>query len=305
MDAADLSSATMLVTGGNTGIGLETVVALARHGAHVVFTSRNEARGEDALRDVRQRSGSDRVELMALDLGSFASIRSFAGAYLARHDRLDVLVNNAGLAPAGMRWETAEGFEAAFGVNHLGHFLLTELLLDRVVASAPSRVVVVASGAYRAARNGLCFHDLQHRDEFHSFQVYGESKLANIYFARELARRVDGTGVTVNALNPGYVATGLGRRRPDDAPAEPRPNAANATTSKNVFGELPPPMAAEAGARTSVMLATAGELRDVTGQYFSEGRPEKLSAVAADAEAARRLWVESERLVAQHPAPRR
>ena len=173
---------------------------------------------------------------MSLDLASFASIRTFAAQFLERHDRLDVLVNNAGLAPAGNRWETVEGFEAAFGVNHLGHFLLTSLLLERIVASAPARI--------------------------------GESKLANIYFARELARRLEGTGVTVNALNPGYVATELGQIRPQDKasaaqPVQPAPNAA----TKQLVDPLPPPMSPEDGAKTTLLLALAPELAHVSGAY--------------------------------------
>jgi retinol dehydrogenase-13 len=300
MNMDDLAAATMLVTGGNTGIGLETVVGLAQTGAHVVLTTRTMAKGEEALRQIVGRTGSDRVEVMQLDLGSFASIRDFATAFLDRHNRLDVLINNAGLAPAGHRWETAEGFEAAFGVNHLGHFLLTSLLLDHMVASAPARIVVVASGAYAVAPDGMCFDDLQHKGEYPSMHVYGESKLANIYFARELARRVAGTGVTVNALNPGYVATELGKIRAEDkAVATLRPRStANAGTNR-LTANLPPPMSAADGARTTLMLALAPELAATTGEYYSEGRLEVLGCVASDDDAAHRLWRISEELVAQ------
>ena len=296
----DRTAATMLVTGGNTGIGLETVIGLARTGAHVVFTARSADKGRDALRQIESRSGSDRVELMSLDLASFASIRTFAAQFLERHDRLDVLVNNAGLAPAGNRWETVEGFEAAFGVNHLGHFLLTSLLLERIVASAPARIVVVSSGAHAVAPDGLCFDDLQHEHEFHSMRVYGESKLANIYFARELARRLEGTGVTVNALNPGYVATELGQIRPQDKasaaqPVQPAPNAA----TKQLVDPLPPPMSPEDGAKTTLLLALAPELAHVSGAYFSESRQRSLGPIASDDAAARRLWEISEALIAQ------
>ncbi|HEV8296115.1 MAG TPA: SDR family oxidoreductase [Acidimicrobiales bacterium] len=303
MDLSDLRSSTMLVTGGNTGIGLETAVGLAGTGARVVITSRSADRGARALDTIRTRSGSERVDVMPLDLGSFASIRTFAAAFLARYDRLDVLINNAGLAPAGHRRETAEGFEAAFGVNHLGHFLLTRLLLDRIVASAPARIVVVSSGAYRAAPDGICFDDLQHKDDFHSFRVYGESKLANIYFMLELARQLAGTGVSVNALNPGYVATELGKRRPEDGPAPgPRPAEPRTTGAARVLDNLPPPMPAAEGARTSIQLATSPTFEGVTGAYFNEGVREPLDPIARDADAAQRLWLESERLIASYPA---
>jgi NAD(P)-dependent dehydrogenase (short-subunit alcohol dehydrogenase family) len=147
MDTSDLTSATMIVTGGNTGIGLETAVGLAGRGAHVVITARDPQRGAAGVTAIRHRTGSDRVDVLPLDLASFESIRSFVTAFLDRYDRLDVLINNAGLAPDGRRWETAEGFEAAFGVNHLGYALLTRLLIDRLRDRAPSRIVVVSSGA--------------------------------------------------------------------------------------------------------------------------------------------------------------
>jgi len=235
-----------------------------------------------------------------LDLGSFASIREFASSFLDRHDHLDVLVNNAGVTPAGHRWETEEGFEAAFGVNHVGHFLLTSLLLDRIIVSAPARIVVVASGAYAVAPDGLCFDDLQHEGQFPSMHVYGESKLANIYFARELARRLAGTGVTVNALNPGYVATQLGQIRPEDkAQAILRPTIAPNPAAQRLTANLPPPMSPADGARTTLLLALAPEFAVTTGAYYSEGRPAVLSPVASDDAAARRLWQITEELVAQ------
>lgn len=290
----------MIVTGGNSGLGLETAVSLATLGASVVITARHPDRGDRAVSAIRRRAGSERVEVLPLDLASFDSIRSFTRMFLDRYERLDVLVNNAGLAPAGRRWETTDGFEAAFGVNHLGHFLLTRLLLERLKASAPSRVVVVSSGAYRVARTGICFDDLQHEGDFHSLQVYGESKLANIYFTRILAGRLAGTGVTVNALSPGYVATELGRPRPEDLvgavrkPQAPQP-------SDGVFGPLPDPLSPADGARTSVYLATSPEVEGVTGSFYRRTKPVTLDGVASDLAAAQRLWDESERLIAGHP----
>ena len=147
---------------------------------------------------------------MALDLASFASIRAFAADFLGRYDRLDVLLNNAGLV-LQQRSETAEGFESTFGVNHLGHFLLTDLLLDRVRATSPARIINVSSHAHKQARHGLDFDDLQSTRRYRGFAVYSKSKLANIYFTRELARRLAGSGVTVNALHPGFVASRFGR----------------------------------------------------------------------------------------------
>src|SRR6478736_1756054 len=158
--APDLHDQVIVITGGNSGIGKEAAVPLATMGATIVITARDQAKGQAALAEVRQRSGSNRVELMDLDLADFASIRSFASELLARFDRLDVLVNNAG-GIISDRVHTAQGFEMTFGVNHLGHFLLTELLLDRLVQSAPSRIVTVASVAHRFTLGGLAFDDLQ------------------------------------------------------------------------------------------------------------------------------------------------
>ena len=277
---------TVVITGGNAGVGKETAAGLARAGANVVITARDRARGVAALTEVRERSGNDSVELMSLDLASLASIRSFADELLARRDRLDVLVNNAGLVSRN-RTETQDGFETTFGVNHLGHFLLTSLLLDRLRASAPSRVVIVASHAHKQARRGLDFDDLQSERKYAPMAAYAKSKLANIYFARELARRLEGTGVTANSLHPGFVASRFGRdgdggRLGDIVMALARPIA----------------ISPEKGARTSIWLASAPSLAGATGEYFYKCAPSTPSAVARDDEAARRLWAVSEELLA-------
>jgi NAD(P)-dependent dehydrogenase (short-subunit alcohol dehydrogenase family) len=159
MTTSSMDGKTVLITGGNAGLGLETAVALAAMGASVVITSRSAEKGEAARKEIIERTGSAHVEVMALDLASFASIRAFAEAFLASHPRLDVLVNNAGLI-LSERTTTEEGFETTFGVNHLGHFLLTDLLLDRIKASAPARIVNVASEAHKFAIDGLKFDDL-------------------------------------------------------------------------------------------------------------------------------------------------
>jgi NAD(P)-dependent dehydrogenase (short-subunit alcohol dehydrogenase family) len=186
-------------------------------------------------------------------------------------------------------------------VNHVGHFLLTHLLLDRLRTSAPSRIVVVSSGAYRMARGGLCFDDLQHEGEFHSMGVYAESKLANIYFTLVLAQRLAGTGVTVNALNPGYVSTELGQPRSEDVvQAAVKPQPPN-PAGDQMRAKLPLPMSATDGAKTSLLLATSPDVEGVSGVYFSNGALESLSSVGCDLEAAQRLWDESERLIALHP----
>ena len=281
-----MNGETVVITGGNAGVGKETAVGLARAGAKVIITARDRARGVAALEEVRTRSASDTVELMSLDLASFASIRSFAAELLDRHDRLDVLINNAGLVHK-TRTETVEGFETTFGVNHLGHFLLTSLLLDRLRASAPSRIVVVASHAHKQARQGLDFDDLQSEQQYASFKVYAKSKLANIYFARELARRLEGSGVTANSLHPGFVASRFGR----DGDTGWLGNVAM------VLGR-PIAISPEKGARTSIWLASAPSVAEVSGDYFYKCAPSTPTAIAQDDEAARRLWAASEELVA-------
>jgi NAD(P)-dependent dehydrogenase (short-subunit alcohol dehydrogenase family) len=287
----DMAGKVVVITGGNTGIGKEAAVALAGRGARVVITSRNEERGRSARQEIAKRSGNDSVDVMPLDLASFRSIRSFAADALDRFDHLDVLVNNAGLI-LYRRAETQEGFEETFGVNHLGHFLLTDLLLERLRASAPSRVVVVSSGAHKGARRGLNFDDLQAERKYKWAKAYSKSKLANIYFTRELARRLDGTGVTVNALHPGFVRSEFGR----------------GGDLGGIYGwgikyvASPFAISPEKGARTTIYLASSPDVESVSGGYFYKSKPATPSAVAQDDEAASRLWDASEKLVASVPA---
>jgi NAD(P)-dependent dehydrogenase (short-subunit alcohol dehydrogenase family) len=286
MDVADMTGKTVIITGANSGIGLETAVGLAQAGAKTVITARDRARGEAAVTDIRARSGNDEVELVLFDLGSIASVREGAAAILARTDRIDVLVNNAGVVLSDRR-VTEDGFEATFAVNHLGPFLLTELLLDRIKKSAPARIVNVASTAHQGARKGLDFDDLQSTRAYGGMQVYSKSKLANIYFTTELARRLEGSGVTVNALHPGTVATGYGRD--------------GDSSGLLAFGLKvikPFILTAAQGARTSIYLASSPEVEGVTGRYFVKNKARSPSRVAQDDEAARRLWKISEELVA-------
>jgi len=287
----EIAGKVVIITGGNTGIGKEAAVGLAGLGARVVITSRNEERGRSARQEIAERSGNDSVEVMSLDLASFTSIRSFAADVLDRFDHLDVLVNNAGLI-LYRRAETREGFEETFGVNHLGPFLLTDLLLERLRASAPARVVVVSSAAHKSARQGLDFDDLQAEHKYRWAKAYGKSKLANIYFTRELARRLDRTGVTVNALHPGFVRSEFGR----------------GGDLGGIYGwgikyvASPFAISPEKGALTSIYLASSPEVGDVSGGYFYKCKPSTPSSVAQDDDAADRLWDASEKLVASVPA---
>ncbi|MHB8464100.1 MAG: SDR family oxidoreductase [Acidimicrobiales bacterium] len=283
---ADMSGKTVVITGGNSGIGLETAVSLARAGATTFITARDADRGKAAVADIQERSGSGDVDLVVFDLASLASTRKGAAEILERCSRIDVLINNAGVV-LSHRQESEDGFEMTFAVNHLGPFLLTKELLERITASAPARIVNVSSTAHRGARGGLDFDDLQSSNGYRGMQVYSASKLANILFTTELARRLEGTGVTVNSLHPGTVATGYGRDGDASGVLE--------------FGlKLIKPfiLTAEKGARTSVYLASSPELADVTGKYFVKSRAATPAAAARDEAAARRLWDESERLVA-------
>ena len=287
----EMDRKTVVITGGNTGIGKEAAVGVASLGAGVVITSRNEERGRAAREEIVERSGNNDVQVMPLDLASFRSIRSFASDALDRHDRLDVLVNNAGLI-LRRRTETEDGFEATFGINHVGHFLLTDLLVDRLKTSAPARVVVVASTAHKSARSGLDFDDLKGERSYRWMDAYAKSKLANIYFSRELARRLDGTGVTVNALHPGFVRSDFGR--------DGDLGRLYGFGIKYLAG--PFAISPERGARTTTYVASSPEVADVTGGYFDKCKQTQPSAVARDDAAAQRLWEASERLVASVPA---
>jgi len=282
---ASMDGRTVVITGGNSGIGRATAVALAAAGADTVITARDEARGRAAVDGIRRASGSDQVDLVMFDLADLESVSRGAERILERCPRIDVLVNNAGLV-LSERTETKDGFESTFGINHLGPFQLTRMLTDRLVASSPARVVTVASTAHQAARHGLDFDDLQSTHHYRGMQAYGRSKLANILFTQELARRLAGTGVTANSLHPGTVATGFARD--DDA---------SGLLAFGVKLIKPLILTPEKGARTSVFLASSPEVAGVTGRYFVKCREQAPSAAAQDEAAAALLWSVSEQLV--------
>jgi len=283
--ARGVDGRTVLITGGNSGIGKETAVELTRMGARVAFTARDASKGADALAEIRRRSGRTDVECLPLDLASFASIRACALLVDERFGTLDVLVNNAGLI-LSERSETAEGFETTFGVNHLGHFLLTRLLWDALARSGQGRIVNVSSAAHWLAPRGLDFDDLQFtRRRYNAWAAYGASKLANILFTRELARRLATTKVTANAVHPGIVRTGFMQE-------------GDVQGSSTWLGSLTRPLflSPAQGARTSVHVASSPDLDHTTGKYFVRRRPRPVSPAARDDVAARRLWEVSEAL---------
>jgi NAD(P)-dependent dehydrogenase (short-subunit alcohol dehydrogenase family) len=288
-DIPRMDGSTVVITGGNSGIGKAAAVALATAGARVVITARNERRGAAARTAIAEASGSDAVELSVFDLADLSSVRAGAADLLDRCPRIDVLLNNAGLI-LSERTLSADGYEATFAINHLGPFLLTQLLLDRLRASAPSRIVNVASVAHTYARRGMEFDDLMAERDYKAMKVYGRSKLANILFTSELARRLEGTGVTANSLHPGSVATGYARDGD---------TTGFMAWGVKVFAHLPISLSPEQGARTSVYLCSSPEVAGVTGTYFAKCRPKTPSASARDAAAAARLWEVSEELIAR------
>ncbi len=266
-----------IVTGGNTGIGKATVAGLAQLGATVVIACRDIDKGRAARDEIAAKTASNNLHVMQLDLACLGSVRAFAAAFTAKFKRLDVLVENAGVMTR-KRELTADGIEMNFGVNHVGHFLLTELLLPLLKTSAPSRIVVVSSNMHASGR--IDFDDLAMEKTWSG--SYPRSKLANMLFVRALSKRLDGTRVGVNGLHPGVIATELAR----DYPAPIRLIA-------KWFFKSP-----EQGARTSLYLATAPEAAGISGRYFADAKEKKPGKSALDEALAERLWAETELLVA-------
>lgn len=277
----DMNGKTCLITGANAGIGKAAALGLARLGATVVLLCRSEARGRAALEEIERRSGNRALHLLVADLASQPEIRRVAGEYLDRFQRLDVLVNNAAVLAGQERRLGEDGLELTFAVNHLAPFVLTGLLLDRLKASAPARIVTVASGAHR--RVPLDFEDLQNERDYSPFDAYCRSKLANVYFTYELARRLEGTGVTANCLHPGVVSTALFR----DMKRWQR---------IAIWLGRPFLLTPARGADTAVYLAASPDVAGVTGKYFEKREAVRSSPVSYDAELARRLWDASEAL---------
>ena len=266
---------TILITGASSGIGLHAAIDLARRGARVAMVGRDPDRSEAAAREVRARSGAADVSLFICDFASQSEIRRLADAFRAGHERLDVLVNNAG-AVNKTRSTTVDGIETTFAVNHLAGFLLTNLLLDLVVRSAPARIVTVSSVGHR--QGTLDFNDLQFARDYSIMRAYSRSKLANVLFSNELARRLAGTGVTSNSLHPGSVDTRIWSGAP--------------TWAKPFIQILLRPffISAEEGGSYIVMLVTRPDLSTVTGRYFEKDQPSVPSPLARDEALARRLW---------------
>jgi len=276
---------TCIVTGANSGIGKATARGLAAMGATVVLACRNRERGEAARAEIQRATGNPNLRVMDLDLASQASVRAFARAYLESNPEVHVLVNNAGIYTS-RRTLTAEGIESTFAVDYLSHFLLTNLLLDAVKASAPSRIVNVTSEANQVGR--IDFGDLNGERRWSGLRAYAQSKLAQILFTSELARRLAGTRVTVNCAHPGGVRTNFARGA--------------GLMRMGFYLAWPFLISPTEGADTVVYLASSPDIEGVTGTYFIQRRRATPNTRALDGEAARHLWEISEELTAPRPS---
>ena len=270
----DIAGKVCLITGANSGIGKATALGLAKLDATVVIVSRDKYKGEAALLEIRTLSGNKNTDAMVADLSSQDSVRELAHDFMARYEKLHVLINNAGVF-LPRRVSTADGLEATFATNHLGHFLLTNLLLDELKASAPARIINITSSAHYGTE--LDFEDLQGEKKYSGYHAYSQSKLANVLFTYQLAKQLQGTRVTVNCLHPGVVRTGFGKDQ-------------MGLMSILVRIGSPFMMSPQKSAKAVIYLATSPELEGVSGKFFSRGKEANSSKESYDAASAERLW---------------
>ncbi len=275
-----MSGKVCLVTGATSGIGRVTARELAQMDATVVAVGRNRQKGEETVAEIKRRSANDKVEFMQADLSSQESIRDLARTFTDKYDQLQVLVNNAG-GVFSKRETTVDGLEMTFALDHLAYFLLTTLLLPVLERSAPARIINVSSGAQGTGK--IDFDDLQGGKRYSGWRAYSQAKLANVLFTYELARRLQGTGVTANCLHPGFVATGF---------AQNNSGALQALIKAGQVFAISP----EKGAETSVFLASSPLVEGVSGKYFANKKEKKSAKQSYDESAARRLWDVSARL---------
>lgn len=281
--ASALADKVCLVTGATSGMGLVTAEALARQGATTIMVGRSRERAEAAADRIREQTGNESVDFIVADLSSQTEIRRLAAEFKRRHQHLHVLVNNVG-AWFTRRRESADGIEMTFALNYLGHFLLTDLLLDVLKASSPSRIVNIAS--YGHAKGRIDFDDLEGRHDYNGMKAYRQSKLADVMFTYELARRLEGAGVSANAVNPGLVASNFGL----DNFAAPW----LVGLLRRAYGLVA--LSAEEGAKTAVYLATSEEVQGVSGRYFEKQQAVPSSEASYDRERQTRLWKASEEM---------
>jgi NAD(P)-dependent dehydrogenase (short-subunit alcohol dehydrogenase family) len=280
-EAVSMQGKLCMITGATSGIGLATAEALARMGASLVLVGRNPSLGAQVVERIRQETGNAQIEFMLAELTDQAQVRALAGDYSKTHSHLDILINNAGGSYLTRR-ETVDGLEWTFALNYLSPFLLTNLLLDILRASAPARVINVSSGIHTSA--SIAFDDLQSRRRYNTMKAYGQAKLALVLFTYELARRLEGSHVTANVLHPGFVATQIFEK-------------------SGWLTKLVAPLikrraiSPEEGAATSIYLASSPEVEGVTGKYFYKCRAQKSAPASYVEEDAHRLWAISEELV--------
>ncbi len=279
-----MKDSVILITGGTNGIGKQAAFDLARMGGTIVITARDVAKGERVVGEIQTATGNDKIGLITGDLSRMADVVAMANAFKARHARLDVLLNNAG-AVFDSQIKTADGYEQTFALNHLSYFLLARELMDVLKASAPARIINVASGAHSGAK--LNFDDLMNAQRYSGMRAYGQSKLANIMFSYALARRLEGSGVTVNALHPGFVNTGFGHN--------------GGALMRIVVGLMQRVMALkpEQGAETMVYLASSSAAAGKSGLYWEKSKPIASNAASMVVEDQEKLWTASEQLIKQ------
>ncbi|MBK8049646.1 MAG: SDR family oxidoreductase [Anaerolineales bacterium] len=282
----DMRGKVVLVTGATGGIGLVTAEALAGMGATVVIVGRNAAKTEEVVTQLRSKTMNANIDSILADLSVMSQVHQAAEAFKQKYDRLDVLLNNAGAMFTDRR-VTSDGYEMTFALDHLNYFYLTQQLQDLLLRSAPARIVNVSSDAHKGGH--INFDDLMGEQKFSGFGAYAQAKLANVLFTYELARRLEDSGVTANALHPGFVATGFGRN------------------NGGWIGRLMPliqvvALSPEKGAATSTYLASSPEVQDVTGKYFAKQAQARSNDESYDVGVQRRLWDVSEALIAQAEA---
>ena len=272
-----------IVTGANSGIGKATSLGLAQMGATVVMVCRDRTKGEEAQNEIKTKSGNNAIDLLLAELSSQDSIRQLVENFQQHYTQLDVLINNAGGVNLSRR-DTVDGFEMTFAVNYLAPFLLTNLLLDKLKASAPARIVNVSSESHESGY--IKMDDLQLEKKYRLMRAYGQSKLALVLFTYELARRLQGTGVTANCLHPGFVATNIGQSGV---------GRVGRSIVKLIFSSLG--IRPEEGAKTSIYLASSPDIEGVTGKYFVKSIPVRSAPISYDESLQRELWEESAKLV--------
>jgi len=274
----ELKNKICIITGATSGIGKATATYLAKEGMQLIWPVRNLEKGEKVKKEISDATGNNNIRLMLCDLESLDSVRNFAGAFKKEFSQLDLLINNAGVW-FSKREVTKDGYEKNFAINHLSHFLLTMLLLDTLKSSGNARIISLSSDAHRFT--DMNFDDLQSEKSYNNFKAYGQSKLANILFVKKLSELLKGSGVIVNCLHPGVVATHLFDKM--------------GGFMKGVFGMMM--ISPEKGAATSIYLATSDEVKEVSGEYFKKKKITKSLAASYNKESAEKLWNISLKLV--------